>query len=175
VPPFSDFRDEARTWKTYKNKLVFIIKLIHMKFNAFVVAGLLLFTSLISVAVGQEPNSNTNCESCENADRYELFNKTYFVFGKIAVSETFTTPMDCREVYAERIPGKFFTGIIHILISDEVPPMNHTVADSSLYLFGIPIWPGGGYFNEDWFTPGKQELLVRAEGFGTFTIRITGE
>jgi len=156
---------------------MFIVEVVNMKFNAILVAGLLLFTSFLSAAggQGQENNNSIYCESCENTDWYELFNKTYFVFGKLAVSETFTTPMNCKEVYAERTPGKFFTGIIHILISDEVPPVNHTRADSSLYLFGIPIWPGGGYFNEDWFTPGKQELLIRAEGFGTFAVRVTGE
>jgi len=134
--------DRRHDLRNYKNELGLIVQVISMKFNTILVAGLFLFTSFLSAAGGQEQENNNSiyCESCENTDWYELFNKTYFVFGKLAVSETFTTPMDCKEVYAERTPGKFFTGIIHILISDEVPPVTLVLtllSICSVYLFGL--------------------------------------
>jgi len=140
------------------------------------VAGLLLFTSFISVIIGQaqENNNNIYCESCENTEWYELFNKTYFVFGKIAVSETFTTPMDCKEITMSIRAFRYFTGQSHVKLYDEEEPKLYSSGDSPVFLLGSAILPGMGWFDDDNFTPGNQTLELRAWGFGQFTQIIGG-
>jgi len=148
--------------------------MIDAKGSAFLVVGLLLFTSFISIAGGQGTHSNIICEPCETTDRYELFNRTYFVFGKLAVNETFTTPMDCQIIHISIRAFRYFTGQSHVRLYDEEKPKLYLSADSPVFLIGSAILPGMGWFDDDNFTPGNQTLELRAWGFGKFTQIIGG-
>jgi|GEM_PF-2901639 len=157
---------------------MFIVEVINMKFNAILVAGLFLFTSFLSAAggQGQENNNSIYCESCENTDRYELFNKTYFVLGKRSVTETFYMENGSMVIgFGFHRVSRYFTGQGHIRLYDEEAPKQYAGADTCVYLFGVIILPWDAWIYEEDFTPGLQTLVLKAWGFGWFTLIIYGE
>ncbi|MCD6299222.1 MAG: hypothetical protein J7L93_01270 [Thermoplasmata archaeon] len=134
---------------------------------------LLLLPGIISTA---ERTGMNNGVTCENSDRYELFNKTYFMFGKLAVNETFTTSMDGKVIgMGLKSAGRYFTGQGHIRLYDEEKPRLYGAGDSCVYVFGIIVLPWDLWINDDDFTPGLQTLVLKAWGLGWFTLVIYGE
>lgn len=141
----------------------------NIKFNVCMIATLLLFAGIISVAEKQKTGSEITCKS---DTKNELFNHSYFVFGKLVERDSFTTPPDCEDIIGSFSMGNYFTGVARMLIRSESLPYNHSFAQSPYYLLGtpIPMLPGDSYHYSDWFIPGDQNLIVLATGFGAFNI-----
>jgi len=150
--------------------------MIDAKGSAFLVVGLLLFTSFISIAGGQGTHSNINCGTCYMGERFEAFNKTYFVLGKRSVTETFYMENDTMVIgFGFHRVSRYFTGQGHIDLYDEEAPKHYAGADTCVYLFGIIVLPWDLWIYEEDFTSGRQNLKLDMWGCGRVTVIIYGQ
>jgi len=137
--------------------------------------GLLVCTSFIFTVNGQKTRT-TLPQDCCRGEKFEAFNKTYFVFGKRSVEETFYMENGTMVIgFGFKRVSRYFTGQGHIELHDEEEPDYYGAADTCTYLLGVIILPWDSWIEEERFTPGQQTLKLDMWGFGRVTVIIYGQ
>ncbi|MFO8132808.1 MAG: hypothetical protein R6U10_02575 [Thermoplasmatota archaeon] len=143
---------------------------------ACIVIGLFLCAGVMSVAGRRETDTWQASRTCEQQQKFEAFNKTYFVFGKRSVEETFYMENGTMVIgFGFLKAGRYFTGQGHIELHDEEEPDYYGAADTCTYLLGVIILPWDSWIEEARFTPGQQTLKLDMWGFGRVTVIIYGQ
>ena len=138
--------------------------------------GLFVCINFISTVNGQETHTIFPPGTCYMGERFEAFNKTYFVFGKRSVTETFYMENGSMVIgFGFHRVSRYFTGQGHIRLYDEEEPKLYGGADTCVYLFGVIILPWDAWIDEENFTPGRQTLKLDMWGFGRVTAIIYGQ
>lgn len=138
--------------------------------------GLFACTSFIAMVNGQETHTTFPPRTCYTGEKFEAFNKTYFVLGKRSATEIFYMENGSMIIgFGFHRVSRYFTGQGHIDLYDEEAPKHYAGADTCVYLFGVIILPWDLWIYEEDFTPGRQTLKLDMWGFGRITVIIYGQ
>ncbi len=139
-----------------------------------IIVAIMLVPSFISA---DEIKSSNNIATTNTTQEYNLYKRTFIVFGKAHVKDTFTTPPDCKKLMVSARIGPLFTADSTIYIGSDGWPLEiggHTIWGTGWYILGQFVWPGLRVFYDRWFTPGLQYVEIGATGFGIVTIWVNG-
>ncbi|HDN51454.1 MAG TPA: hypothetical protein ENG06_06760 [Thermoplasmatales archaeon] len=139
--------------------------------NKIIVVMLISFLLLPSFISANKGKTEGNENEILSHQCYNVYTRTFFVFGLRNIYDSFGTLLDCKELSVNAKTGFYFTGeaVIYIKSEEYHRDVEHTIWGTGWYIYGRFVYPQLRYFESDWFVPGNQHVKIGATGFGTVT------